>query len=59
MLTHLDEKGRPKMVDVGGNKIRKIAVARGSIQLSPVVLERIQKYDKKGDVLSVAQVAGL
>lgn len=61
MLTHLDEKGRPRMVDVGGKQdTERIAIARGSIQVSPEVLEKIQKGTiAKGDVLSVAQVAGI
>ena len=55
MLTHLDEKGRPRMVDVGGKQdTERIAIARGSIQVSPEVLEKIQKGTiAKGDVLSV------
>ncbi len=61
MLTHLDKKGRPKMVDVGDKKdTERIAIAKGSIKVSPIVLEMIKKGNvKKGDVLSVAQVAGI
>ena len=49
------------MVDVGGKQdTERIAIARGSIQVSPEVLEKIQKGTiAKGDVLSVAQVAGI
>lgn len=61
MLTHLDESGRARMVDVGGkDDTERVAIAKGSIQLSPEIFERIEKGNiKKGDVLSVAQVAGI
>lgn len=60
-LTHIDQNGRPKMVDVG-EKIdtKRVAVAKGSIYMKPETLARIQSGDmKKGDVLSVAQTAGI
>ena len=60
-LTHIDKKGRPKMVDVGDKEdTRRIAVARGSIFMQPATLLRIQNGSiQKGDVLSVAQTAGI
>ena len=60
-LTHIDENGRPKMVDVGGKEdTNRIAVARGSIYMKPETLERIKTGSlAKGDVLSVAQTAGI
>ena len=60
-LTHIDEKGRPRMVDVGAkDDTRRIAVARGSIYMKPETLQRIQARSiEKGDVLSVAQTAGI
>src|SRR6056297_2738956 len=60
-LTHLDEKGRPKMVYVGEKKdTDREAVATGKIFLSKETYDRLKKGDlKKGDVLSTAQVAGI
>ncbi|MGI6731763.1 MAG: cyclic pyranopterin monophosphate synthase MoaC [Anaerovoracaceae bacterium] len=60
-LTHIDDKGRPRMVDVGHKEdTRRLAVAKGSIYMAPETLERIKSGGiKKGDVLSVAQVAGI
>ncbi|SHJ43862.1 cyclic pyranopterin phosphate synthase [Geosporobacter subterraneus DSM 17957] len=61
MLTHMDEKGRARMVEVGHKEeTKRVAVARGSIQMDTVTLERIQEGKiAKGDVLAVAQVAGI
>jgi cyclic pyranopterin phosphate synthase len=60
-LTHMDEKGRPKMVDVGDKEdTRRMAVAQGSIYMKPETLQRIKEGSiSKGDVLSVAQTAGI
>ena len=60
-LTHIDKNGRPKMVDVGEkDDTKRIAVARGSIYMKPETLERIKSGAMaKGDVLSVAQTAGI
>jgi len=60
-LTHIDESGRARMVDVGAkdDSIR-VAVARGEIVMKPETLALIQAGSiKKGDVLVVAQVAGI
>lgn len=60
-LTHIDEKGRPKMVYVG-DKIdtKRIAVAKGTIKVSKKTFDLIKSGNiKKGDVLSVAQIAGI
>ncbi|MCP4420354.1 MAG: cyclic pyranopterin monophosphate synthase MoaC [Chloroflexi bacterium] len=60
-LTHLDETGRARMVDVGAkaNTIR-LAVARGSVKMQPETLALIMEGNmKKGDVLTVAQLAGI
>jgi cyclic pyranopterin monophosphate synthase len=60
-LSHLDERGRARMVDVGGkaDTIRE-AEARGSILMQPATLDLIQAGGlPKGDVLAVAQVAGV
>ena len=50
-----------RMVDVSGKEITaRTAVAEGTIQVSPEVFQAIeQKTVKKGDVLTVAQVAGI
>lgn len=60
-FSHVDEKGRANMVDVGGKKPqRRRAVASGAISLSAEALDLIRKNQiKKGDVLTVAQIAGI
>jgi cyclic pyranopterin phosphate synthase len=60
-LTHLDEGGRARMVDVGAKPdSERVAVARGRITMRPETLALIQAGTaKKGDVLTVAQVAGI
>lgn len=60
-LTHLDESGRAKMVDVGHKAdTERLAVARGSVTMQPETLQLIIEGNvKKGDVLTVAQLAGL
>ena len=60
-LTHLDDQGRARMVDVGHKAdTQREAVARGKILLKPETLALIQNQAiAKGDVLAVAQVAGV
>lgn len=60
-LTHLDEHGRAHMVDVGQkDDTQREAVARGRILMKPETLALIQGQGiAKGDVLAVAQVAGI
>lgn len=60
-FTHLDESGRPRMVDVGGKPVtRRIAVAEGTIRMSPDTLHAIVAGDTpKGNVLLIAQLAGI
>lgn len=60
-LTHIDESGKAHMVDVGSKPdTERIAIARGEIQLSVNTLNLIrQGLMKKGDVLTVAQIAGI
>jgi cyclic pyranopterin phosphate synthase len=60
-LTHLDEQGRAHMVDVGHKPdTERIAVARGEVRMQPETLRLIQEGAlKKGDVLTVAQLAGV
>jgi cyclic pyranopterin phosphate synthase len=60
-LTHFDESGRAQMVDVGHkDATERVAVARGRVLMQPQTLEAILSGDiTKGDVLAVAQVAGI
>jgi len=60
-LSHLDEQGRARMVDVSEKEITsRIAVARGTIHMRPETLELIRRGKvEKGDVFSVARVAGI
>lgn len=60
-LSHVDEQGKANMVDVGSKKIQKRrARAMGTIFLAKGTLDLIKENQiKKGDVLSVAQIAGI
>jgi cyclic pyranopterin monophosphate synthase len=60
-LSHLDDQGRAKMVDVSDKDITsRTAVARGAIQMRPETLTLIlEEKIEKGDVFSVARVAGI
>jgi cyclic pyranopterin monophosphate synthase len=60
-LSHTDENGKAKMVDVGQKPFQfRTAVASGFIRLSPATVQLIRdNLVKKGDVLTVAQIAGI
>ncbi len=60
-LTHMDAEGNARMVDVGGKPITaREAVATGRIRMSPAARAAIvEQRVKKGDVLAVAQLAGI
>src|SRR5919106_1675229 len=60
-LSHLDEQGRARMVDVSEKEITsRIAVARGTIHMRPETLALIlEDKIEKGDVFAVARVAGI
>ena len=60
-LTHFNEQGRAKMVDVTEKAVtHRVAVASGEIHISPDTMDHIKNGTmKKGDVLAVAQVAGI
>lgn len=60
-LTHVDETGNARMVDVGDKPpTRRVAVASGAVHTRPDVIEAIRDgTNKKGDVLAVARVAGI
>lgn len=60
-LTHLDEKDRPKMVDVSDkDESFRVAIASGIIQMSPLAYEMIvSQQTKKGPVLQTAVIAAI
>jgi cyclic pyranopterin monophosphate synthase len=60
-LTHFDEAGRARMVDVGGKEVTaRQAIATGRVNMDPDTVELIRTNRvKKGDPLAVAQVAGI
>jgi cyclic pyranopterin phosphate synthase len=60
-LTHFDDQGASRMVDVGGKAVTaRLARASGRVVMQPATLARIQQrgFDK-GDVLEVARLAGI
>ena len=59
-LSHLDQAGRARMVDVGGKPVsERTAVAEGMVRMSPEAFELVRRQAvEKGDVLAVAEVAG-
>lgn len=60
-LTHFNESGRARMVDVSAKgSTERMAVAHGRVFMQPDTLEKIRKGKiEKGDVLAVAQVAAV
>lgn len=60
-FTHLDEQGRPRMVDVGEKAVtRRAAVAEGHIRMAAETLDAIVGGETpKGNVLLIAQLAGI
>jgi cyclic pyranopterin monophosphate synthase len=60
-FSHLDEKGKARMVDVSGkDTTRREAVARGKVLMKPQTAQAIEKQSiAKGDVLAVAKIAGV
>lgn len=60
-LTHLDARGRARMVDVGGKEItHRVCVARCEVHMAPETLARIvEGATAKGDVLATARIAGI
>lgn len=60
-LTHLDSQGNAHMVDVGDKPVsQRVAVASGQVRMSAETLALIASGGhKKGDVLSVARIAGI
>ena len=60
-LTHINEQGRARMVDVSAKEgTQRVARAAGFVHMVPATLELVRTGGcKKGDVLAVAQVAGI
>jgi cyclic pyranopterin phosphate synthase len=60
-LTHLDERGRARMVDVGSKPVtERRALARAVVRLSPETAATVARGEApKGDVLGVARIAGI
>src|ERR1700728_5269974 len=60
-LTHLDENGRVRMVDVGEKPVtRREAIARGAVHMAAATLDAIVGGTlKKGEALATARIAGI
>ncbi|WP_137392358.1 cyclic pyranopterin monophosphate synthase MoaC [Rhodoligotrophos defluvii] len=60
-LTHLDEKGEARMVDVSDKAVTtRVATAAGSVWMKPETLDLILSGEiQKGDVLATARIAGI
>jgi cyclic pyranopterin phosphate synthase len=60
-LTHVDELGRARMVDVGGKpESERTAVAEGAVRMSREAFDQVAAQAiAKGDVLAIAEVAGI
>lgn len=60
-LTHLDEQGRARMVDVGAKDVtERVCVARGEVQMAHSTLAAITSgATPKGDVFATARIAGI
>ncbi len=60
-LTHIDQKGNARMVDISGKSVTlREAAARGFVKMKPETLSLIEKGGiPKGDVFAVARIAGI
>ena len=60
-FTHIDKKGRVRMVDVSGKEpTLRVAVAQGVVSMSKETFEKIlDQTVKKGNVLETARIAGI
>jgi cyclic pyranopterin monophosphate synthase len=60
-LTHVDDEGSPRMVDVGGKPVTdRRALARGIVRMSPATAALVAEgAAPKGDVIGVARIAGI
>ena len=61
MITHLNNKNKPQIIDVSEKKItRRLAVAQGIIKFSEKIFKKIEKMStKKGEITSIAIIAGI
>ena len=60
-LTHFDDDGRPRMVDVSAKPVTaRVAIARGRVRMESATLQRVMDgAAAKGDVIGVAELAGI
>jgi cyclic pyranopterin phosphate synthase len=60
-LSHVDESGRARMVDVGEKQVtRRVAVARGAVHMQPATARLVSSGAiEKGDVVATARLAGI
>lgn len=60
-LTHIDDTGKARMVDVNHKSVtERLAVAEATVYVGPEIAKQIEQNSvKKGDVLSIAQIAGI
>lgn len=59
-LTHLDESGAARMVDVTAKAVTaRVAVATGTIRMSAAAIDAVRQGAAKGDVLAAARIAGI
>ena len=58
-LSHVDETGRVRMVNVGGKEVsRRRAVVKATLRMAPATARRLRELPK-GDALAAAQIAGI
>ena len=60
-LTHFDDEGRPRMVDVSAKPVTaRVAIARGRVRMEAATLSQVMDGGvAKGDVIGVAELAGI
>ncbi len=60
-LSHVDEQGKARMVDVSGKKVtRREAVARGTVRMARATYDLVREgQGPKGDIFTVAKIAGI
>ena len=60
-LTHLDEDGAARMVDVGEKEVsERVAVAEARVRMAPDTAAAVERGDApKGDVVGTARIAGI
>lgn len=59
-LTHFDEHGRPRMVDISAKPVTaREAMARGRVRMNPATLDHLLTGAAKGDVIGIAELAGI